>query len=148
MCLFISNRVNEHTYQSSEECSPTLSKGKNPKSTQLKCMSTNTCSLGNKREGLELRAQCETDDAIGITEAWWENSHDWKTPMGSNKHFRKDRKGRRGDRVALDVKEKFECMEVSYGDHESSIKCFWIKIRGIITKGDLTLDTLLTFQSG
>ncbi|KAK4806136.1 hypothetical protein QYF61_001059 [Mycteria americana] len=31
-------------------------------------------------------------------------------------------------------------MEVSYGDHKSSIECLWIKIRGIITKEDLMLD--------
>ncbi|PKU31487.1 rna-directed dna polymerase from mobile element jockey- hypothetical protein [Limosa lapponica baueri] len=65
------------------------------------------------------------------------NSHNWKTTMDVYKLFRKDRKGRRGAGTALYVKEKFECMEVSYGDHKSSIKCFWIKIGGIITKGNL-----------
>ena len=31
-------------------------------------------------------------------------------------------------------------MELSYGVHESSIECLWIRIRGIITKGQLMLD--------
>lgn len=70
MCVFISNRVDEHTYQSSESCSPTLSKGKNPKSTHLKCMSANARSLGNKQEELELHAQSESYIVIGITETW------------------------------------------------------------------------------
>ncbi|KAK4806911.1 hypothetical protein QYF61_012632 [Mycteria americana] len=102
-------------------------------------MYSDTHSLGNKQEELELCAQPESYDVIGITETWWENSHDWKTTMDGYKLFWKDRKGRRGGGVALYVKEKFESMEVSYGDHKSSTECLWIKIRGIITKGDLML---------
>ena len=41
--------------------------------------------------------------------------------------------GREEEEVELHLKEKFECMEVSYGVH----KHLWIKIGGIITKGDL-----------
>ncbi|PKU32242.1 rna-directed dna polymerase from mobile element jockey- hypothetical protein [Limosa lapponica baueri] len=37
--------------------------------------------------------------------------------------------------------KKFECMEVSYGDHECSVDCLWIKIRESITKGALMLGT-------
>ncbi|KAK4806872.1 hypothetical protein QYF61_012593 [Mycteria americana] len=125
--------------KSSEECSLNPSKGKNPKSSHLKCMYSDIHSLGNKQEELELCAQPESYDVIGITETWWENSHDWKTTMDGYKLFWKDRKGRRGGGVALYVKEKFESMEVSYGDHKSSTECLWIKIRGIITKGDLML---------
>ena len=113
ICISISNRVDECTYQSSEECSPTLSKGKNPKSSHLRCIYTNARSLANKWEELELHAQSESYDVIGITETWWENLHDWKTTMDGYKLFRKDRKGRRGGAVALYVKEKSECMEAS-----------------------------------
>lgn len=35
-CIFISNKVDESTYQSSEECFPDLSKDKNPKISLLK----------------------------------------------------------------------------------------------------------------
>lgn len=133
--IFKSDWVGEGTYQSSEECFPTLCKGKKTKSSHLKWTYTNAGSLDNKQEEPELRTQSETYDVIGITETWWENSHDWETTTDSYKLFQKDRKGRRGGRVVLYVKEKFKCMEASYGDHRNSIECLWIKIRGIITKG-------------
>jgi len=62
-CIFLSNRVDENTYHS-KECSPALFKGKY------------THSLGNKQEELQLCAWSESYDVIGITETWWENSHD------------------------------------------------------------------------
>jgi len=40
--------------------------------------------------------------------------------MDGYKHFQKGRKGRRRGGVVLHVKEKFECMEVSYGGHKCS----------------------------
>lgn len=64
------------------------------------------------------------------------------TTIDGCKLFWKNRKGRREGRVALYLKEKFEHMVVSYGDHESCIECLWIKIRGIVTKGDLMLGNL------
>lgn len=59
-------------------------------------------------------------DVTGITEPWWENSHDGKTTMDGYRLFQKDRKGRRGSGVALYVKEKTECIEQSCGDRASS----------------------------
>lgn len=103
--------------------------------------------MGNRQEELEVHAQSESYDVRRITEAWWENSHDWKATVDGCKLFQKDRKGRRGGGIALYVKEKFECMEVSCGDYGSSIKCLWIKISGINTKGDLRY-LLPTSQSG
>lgn len=102
--IFTSNRVDERTYQSSKEYSPAISKDKNPKASHLKCMYTNACSLGNKQEETELRAQSEICVVIGTTEMWWENSHDWKTTMDGYKLFQKDRKGRRGVGILLYVK--------------------------------------------
>ena len=88
-CTSIGNRVDECTYQSSEEHSQALSKDKSPKANHLKCMYTNTRSLGNKQEEIELRAQSESYVVIGTTEMWWENSLDWKTTMWSTNSFRK-----------------------------------------------------------
>lgn len=50
MCIFISNSVDKHTYQNSEEYSPTFSKGKKPKSSYLKCVYNSAYNLGNKQE--------------------------------------------------------------------------------------------------
>jgi len=52
--------------------------------------------------------------------------------MATN-YFRKI--GREEEEVELHFikKGKFECIEVSYGDDRSSVKCLWIKIRWFIT---------------
>lgn len=55
-------------------------------------------------------------DARGITETWWENSHDEATAMDGYKYFQKDKKGRRGGGVALYVTDIFACIEESCGD--------------------------------
>lgn len=38
----------------------------------------------------------------------------------------------------LYVKENVECIQVNYSDCGSLIKCLWLKIRGIVSKWDLT----------
>lgn len=122
-CIFISNKLDVCTYQGSEKCSPTLSKCKSPKMSHLKCMQTTACCLGNKQQELELHAQSDSYDVIGITETWWENSHDDDHNGWMQALLEKNRKGRREGGVALYLKEKFEHMAVSYGDHESCIEC-------------------------
>jgi len=51
----------------------------------------------------------------------------------------KDRQGRRGGWVMLYVKENPECTEFIYSDRGSRIKCLWVKIRGVVSKWDLTV---------
>ncbi|KAK4828820.1 hypothetical protein QYF61_000877 [Mycteria americana] len=58
--------------------------------------------------------------------------------MNGYRLFRKDKQGRRGGRIALYVKENLECIEFNYGDCRSPIECRWVKIRRIVSKGDLT----------
>lgn len=43
--------------------------------TQLKCLYTCVCSMGNKQE-LETAAQMENHDLIAITEIWWGELND------------------------------------------------------------------------
>ena len=57
----------------------------------LKCTSTSAHSLGNKQKELELHAQPE-NYIIGITETWWNNSHDWKITTDGYRLFCKGRK--------------------------------------------------------
>lgn len=70
--------------------------------------------------------------------------HDWKTIMDGYKLFQNDWNERRGGGAALYEEEKFECTGVCQ-DHKRSIKCLWIKIRGVDIKGDLVLG--ICFQS-
>lgn len=57
--------------------------------------------------------------------------------MDGYRLFSEDRQGRRGVIVMLYVKEKLECIEISYGNCVSTIKCLWVKVRGVISKGIL-----------
>ncbi|GAB0210376.1 hypothetical protein GRJ2_003503400 [Grus japonensis] len=125
--------------QSSNKCSLAASQDVNQKTNHLKCMYTNAHSLGNKQEELELHVQSENYHIIGITETWWDNSHDWRIMMDGYRLFRKDRQRRRGGGVMLYVKENLECIEVNYGNCGSPIECLCVKIRGVISKGDLTV---------
>lgn len=43
--------------------------------TQLKCSYTDKCSVGNEQEELEVIVHQGKDDAVAITETWWDNSH-------------------------------------------------------------------------
>ena len=102
-------------------------------------MYTNARSLGNKQEELELRAHSEGYDIIGVTGTWWDTSNDGRIAMDGYKLFRKDRQGRRGGGVALYIKENLECIKVDYGACKCSIECLWVKVKGVISKQDLTV---------
>ncbi|XP_053869944.1 small integral membrane protein 24 isoform X2 [Malaclemys terrapin pileata] len=55
--------------------------GRQAKRHTLGCLYTNARSLGNKMEELELLVQELKPDIVGITETWWNGSHDWNTGM-------------------------------------------------------------------
>ncbi|CAM5089359.1 unnamed protein product [Eretmochelys imbricata] len=77
-------------------------------------------------------------DVIGITETWWDNSHDWSTVMDGYKLFRKDRQGRKGGGVALYVREQYDCSEFRYETVEKP-ECLWIKFRSVCNKSDVVV---------
>lgn len=58
--------------------------------------------------------------------------------MHCYKQFCKDKQGRRGG-VMLYVKENLECIEANYGDCGNHTECLWVKIKRVISKGDLTV---------
>jgi len=68
---------------------------------QLKCIYINPQSMGNKQEELEAMVQQDSYDLVAITEAWWDDSHDWSAAVVGYKLFRRDRRGKRGGGVAL-----------------------------------------------
>ena len=68
---------------------------------KLKCLYINVCSMGNKQEELETLVQLGKYDLIGITETWWDESHNWNTLIEDFRLSRRDRQGRRGGGVAL-----------------------------------------------
>ncbi|KAK4816346.1 hypothetical protein QYF61_015660 [Mycteria americana] len=52
---------------------------------QLKCISTNARSMGNKQEELEAIVQQDSYGLVVITETWWDNSYDWSAAMDGYK---------------------------------------------------------------
>jgi len=57
-------------------------------------------------------------DVIGITEMWWDGSHDWNIGMDRFKLFRKDRQWKRGGSAALLINNQLESMELHLGIDE------------------------------
>uniref|UniRef100_A0A8C4YP06 SGNH hydrolase-type esterase domain-containing protein n=1 Tax=Gopherus evgoodei TaxID=1825980 RepID=A0A8C4YP06_9SAUR len=87
-----------------------------PKRQKIKCLYTNARSLGNKMEELVLLMQELKLDIIGITETWWNSSHDWSIGIEGYVLFRKDRnKGKGGGGVALYINDEVNCKEISDG---------------------------------
>jgi len=88
---------------------------------QLKCVYTNSRSMGNKQEELEAIIQQDGYDGydlVAITETWWDNSHDWHAVIEGYRLLRKDRPTRRGGGVALYMREQVECIELGVGANE------------------------------
>jgi len=51
----------------------------------------------------------------------------------------KDRPTRRGGGVALYVKEKLECIELSLEADEERVESLWVRIKGQAHMGDITV---------
>ena len=68
---------------------------------QLKCIYTSTCSMGYKQEELEAIVRQADYDLVAIVEMWWGCSHDWSAAMDGYKLFRRNKKGRGSDGVAV-----------------------------------------------
>ena len=71
-----------------------------PKETQLRCLYTNVCSMGNKQEELEGIVWSESYDIVAIMETWWNNSHSWSAVMDGYQLFKRDRQGRKGHGIS------------------------------------------------
>ncbi|XP_062466520.1 uncharacterized protein LOC134159318 [Pezoporus occidentalis] len=106
---------------------------------RLRCLYTNTRSMGNKQEELEMCARLRGYDIIGITETWWDGSYDWSVGMEGYRLFRKDRPGRWGGGVALYVRDRLESMELCLGTGEQLTESLWVRVNGNIAMGDITV---------
>ena len=54
---------------------------------KLKCLYTNSRSMGNKQDELETMAQLRKYDLIAIIETWWDESHNWNTLIEDYRFF-------------------------------------------------------------
>lgn len=60
-------------------------------------MFTNARSLVNKIEKMELLLHERDVDFMGITETWFNSSHDWLANIQGYSLYHRDREGRRGE---------------------------------------------------
>ena len=60
----------------------------------LKCLYTSTRSMRNKQDEPEALGSSQSYNIIGISETWWNESHDWSAGMEGCRLFRRDRQGR------------------------------------------------------
>ncbi|KAF1483971.1 Aprataxin and PNK-like factor, partial [Eudyptula minor novaehollandiae] len=79
----------------------------------------------------------ENYDIVAFAETWWGDLRNWSAAVDGYKLFRSDRRGRRGGRVPLYIRECFDCLELNDGD--SRVECLWIRIRGKASKADIVV---------
>ena len=47
----------------------------------LKCLYPNACSMRNEQDELEALTSSQSYDIVGISESWWNETHDWSAEM-------------------------------------------------------------------
>lgn len=82
---------------------------------------TNTHSVGNKQEELEMCVWSAGHDPIAITEPWWNTHVAAMLPWTVMYLFRKAMPKRGSGGVALHVREQQECIEVCLGKDKKRI---------------------------
>ncbi|XP_073409523.1 uncharacterized protein [Dendrobates tinctorius] len=86
--------------------------------------------MGNKQGELELLTQEKKYNVIGITETWWDDTHDWNTRLEGYNLFARNRLDKRGGGVALYVRNTYICTEIEASETGSSVETVWVRIQG------------------
>jgi len=110
----------------------------------MKCLYTNTCSMGNKQEELEVIVLLESYDLIAITETWWDESHDWNVTLDGYRLSRRDRRGRRGRGIALYIKKTLHSEQLSLKNNHEQVESLRVRIRERGNKGNLVVGVYST----
>ncbi|TRZ20739.1 hypothetical protein HGM15179_006364 [Zosterops borbonicus] len=94
-------------------------------------------AMANKQEELEVMVQQQSYDVVTITEMWWDDSHTWSTALDGYRLFRRDRKGRKAEGVALYIREAFDAVGIETND--AGVECLWVRIKWKANKADILL---------
>ena len=86
--------------------------------------------MSNKQEELELLMQQSKYGLVGITETWWDKSHDWNVSIAGYNLFRRNRQNQKGGGVALYVRNDYTCEQVHDFDLGIEVESIWVKIKG------------------
>lgn len=74
------------------------------------------------------------------TETQWDQSHDWRAEIDGCRLFRRDRQERKGGVVALYIKRRIECEELSLTKSHEQVESLWVRSRDQGDKGNLAVD--------
>lgn len=99
----------------------------------LKCLYTNTCSMRNKEDELEVLVCSQRSDVIGIIETCWNESHGWSARMEGYRLFRRDRQSRQG--VVVNIRARFNSTALMISDDVA--ERLWVRIREMEDKADI-----------
>ncbi|KAK4825362.1 hypothetical protein QYF61_026881 [Mycteria americana] len=117
---------------------------------QLKFLYANACNMGNKQEELEATLLLESHDLAGITETWWDESHDWSVAINGYRLFRRDRPRDQGESIDegffLQLQEASRSQALILLGDFNHPNIYW-KIIDSPTRGDAILDLLVTKAS-
>jgi len=103
---------------------------------RLNCIYTIHTAWTTNRKSWKPLCSRQTD-TVAIMEIWWDHSHDWSAAVDDYKLFRRDREGRRGDGMALCVKECFDVVELRA--RNDKVESPWVRIRWRVNKADFLL---------
>ncbi|OPJ82162.1 ras-related protein Rab-33A [Patagioenas fasciata monilis] len=110
---------------------------------RLRSLCTNTrSSVGNKQEELEATVLLEGYDLVATAEPWWGGSRDWRVLIDVCGVFGRDGRGRKGGGVALYIRRRSECEELSLKNSHKQTRIFKIIVIGDSNVG----KTCLTFR--
>ena len=67
---------------------------------------------------------------MGITETWWDATHDSTVNVKGYRLYRRDRIGKRGGGVVLYIKEEYTSSLISKESGEGHSEVLWVRVQG------------------
>ncbi|XP_059575008.1 RNA-directed DNA polymerase from mobile element jockey isoform X1 [Alligator mississippiensis] len=95
--------------------------------------------MGNKQDELALLLAQHTYDLVGLTETWWDSSHDWAVHIEGYRLYRKDRVGKKGGGVALYVNEQYTSTLIKTESEVEEVEGLWVRLHGGQRERDLVV---------
>lgn len=108
------------------------------------CFYTKAHRMGKKQE--ELEATMLLESSVAITDTSWGEFHDWSVAVDGYRLFIRDRKGRRGRGVALDIQTRIKHEELPLKNSQEQVESLWVKIRERGNKGNFIVVVYTTGQ--
>lgn len=93
--------------------------------------------MGKKHDESGICVRLQGYSLVGVTETWWDVSHDWSVVMEEYRPFRKDRMRKGGGGLALYMREQLEYMELCLRADEEPTEHLRVRIKERTGKDDI-----------